>query len=235
MRTTARLLVLAIGCAATAGCGAVFLPEASERPTPALRTVEVVDAVTGEPITTADVAVAGVPYSSCLEPYPWATWGEAQSAESALRRLAPDTDPADVPEARPARHLGDGWFAVAPYEEWTWHQVLFPFGAPLGPVIHHTLQAHLVVSAPGYRTVWVSDPRMGSAAEPPPIRYEFGPSAPAQPGPRVRLTEAGLQVALPPRSLPTRGPAWRWDRPAEPADETSSAEDGDAKTEDADG
>jgi hypothetical protein len=222
MRTTASLLLTAVACTA-AGCGAVLVPEVTPRPVPALRTVEVVDAVTGEPVTLADVRLARVPYADYLEPHPWATWGEAQSPESALKRLAPGTDPADVPQSRPARHLGDGWFEIAPQDEWTWHQVVFPFGAPEGAVMHHTRQAHLLVSAPGYRTVWVSDPRAASEeAGParPDVRYEFAPAEPSQPGPRVRLTEAGLQVALQPRSLPTLGPQWQWDGEGRKAEES---------------
>jgi len=228
------LLVLTVGWSATAGCGAVFLPEASERPAPALRTVEVVDAVSGEPVTTADIVVVGVPWDDPRCPPPWIGWGVAPSAESAIRRLTPDTDPADVPRSRPSRHLGQGRYEVAPQQAWLWQQVVWPLGEEDKPVIHHGRQAHLVVSAPEYRTVWVSDPWTASPDERPPVRYEFGPSKPAQPGPRVRLTEAGLQVALPPRSLPTRGPAWRWDRPTEPADETPPPADDREKTEDTD-
>jgi len=214
--TTATLLALVLGCQATAGCGLLFLPEVTERPAPALRTVEVVDAVTGDPVTTADLLLARVPWANYMRPYPWVTWGVAQSADGAIRRLAPQADPADVPRSRPARHLGRGWFEIEPHDQWVWHQVVFPFGLPLGPVIHHTRQAHLVVSAPGYRTVWVSDPWRVPAETPPAVRFEFGPAAPAQPGPRVRLTEAGLRMALPPRSLPTRSPRWRRDRPKAP-------------------
>ena len=194
------------------------MPEVIERPAPALRTVEVVDAVTGEPVTTADLLLVRVPWSNYLRPHPWMTWGVAQSAESAIRRLAPKTDPADVPRSRPARHLGRGWFQIEPHEQEVWHQVVFPFGLLKGPVLCHTRQANLVVSAPGYRTVWVSDPWRASAEDPPAVRFEFGPAEPAQPGPRVRLTEAGLRVALPPRSLPTRAPRWRRDRPGQGPD-----------------
>ncbi|MFO8013728.1 MAG: hypothetical protein R6X20_10540 [Phycisphaerae bacterium] len=232
------ILLLAIGCTAAAGCGAVLVPEVTQRPAPALRTVEVVDAVTGEPVTLADVRVARVPWSDYLQPHPWATWGEAQSPESALRRLAPGTDPADVPQSRPGRHLGDGWFAVPPYEEWAWHQVVFPFGGPQGAVVHHTRQAHLVVSAPGYRTVWVSEPWVeAEEARParPDVRYEFAPAEPSEPGPRVRLTEAGLQVALPPRSLPTRGPQWRWHGPGQPSEAPPASEKEQAQKDEQEG
>jgi len=234
MRKTASLLMPALGCAATAGCGLLFVPEVAERPAPALRTVEVVDAVTSEPVMTADLLLARVPWSDYLRPLPWMTWGVAQSAEGAIQRLAPGTDPADVPRSRPVRHLGLGWFEIAPHDECSWQQVVFPFGAPLGPVMYHTHQAHLVVSAPGYRTVWVSDPWMASANDRPPVRFEFGPAAPAQPGPGVRLTEAGLHIALPPRSLPTRAPRWRRDGPEAPPEEPARASDAKAQ-EGADG
>ena len=221
-------LLLALACGTTAGCGLLFVPEAAERPAPALRTVEVVDAVTGEPVTTADIVLARVPWSNYMRPHPWAWWGVAQSADGAVRRLAPDTDPADVPRSRPARHLGRGWFEIAPHEEWTWQQVLFPFGVPLGFVMYHTRQAHLVVSAPGYRAVWVSDPWMEAADDLPVVRFEFGPAEPAQPGPSVRANEAGLRVALPPRSLPTRAPRWQWDRPGQRPDTAPPGPDGTA-------
>ncbi len=204
------LLALALGCAVTGGCGLLFLPEVTERPAAALRTVEVVDAVTGEAVPAAEIRLARIPWSNDMRPRPWVRWGVAQSAEGAVRRLAPKTDPADVPQTQPARHLGEGRFAIAPHPQWLWHQVLFPFGSPPDYGPYYTQQAHLVVSAPGYRAVWVSDPWLEPSEEgPPPVRYEFGPAEPAQPGPRVRLTEAGLRIALPPRSLPTRSPAWR--------------------------
>lgn len=225
------LVLLPVLACVMAGCGAVFVPEVAERPAPPLRTVEVVDAVTGEAVTTAEVRIARVPYAKPLEPQPWATWGEAQSPESALKRLAPGTDPADVPQSRPARHLGDGWFEVRAQPAWTWQQVVWPLAGSEEPVVYHARWPHLVVSAPGYRTVWVADPRTKPDAGRPAVRYEFGPARPPEPGPSVRLTEAGLQVALPPRSLPTLGPQWRWDGPGRPAE----APQADAEAEDEEG
>jgi len=221
MRTIATLTAaaVALACLPAGGCGLLFLPAISERPAEPLRTLTVVDAVTAEPVPDVEVALVRLPWADDRPPHPWATWGVAQSEASAVRRLAPKSDPADLPRSRPARPLGSGRYVIRPHGQWTWYQVLFPFGTPYGPVVYHTRQAHLLVSAPGYRTVWVSDPWVEPSEDQPlAIRYEFGPAEPAQPGPSVRLAEDGLRIALPPRSLPTRSPTWRRTGPKTPTE-----------------
>ena len=212
--------IMALVCLSVcaSGCGLVFVPSVTSLPAPPLRKRVVADAVTGKPVDTAEVTLLRIPWSNYTWPYPWSIWGAAPSEKSAVHRLTRGVKERDIRLSKPAKALGDGRFEIEPHTQWQCAQVMFPFGMPLGFVIHHTRQCYLIVSAPQYKTVWVSDCRAQAPGDAIPIRYEFGTAEPPQPGPSVKMVEQGLHIALPPGTLPTMEPTLRPGRPPPPPD-----------------
>ena len=134
------------------GCGLIAIPYRTSFPEASFATIKIVDAETGEPIENGQVAYSLAKFTNFVPP--------SNYAKCSLTDLAPRKVPTAKEEAKSywgGEETAQGTFQLLRKKRWSWYQFTFPIGFPVGAGIYHTYDGLLLVSAPGYRTMVISD------------------------------------------------------------------------------
>jgi hypothetical protein len=140
-----RIACLAALVAIFTGCGLVAYPNRVQLPAAHYQMVSVRDAVSGLPLTNAVIRFEGRYFKNWARLVPPIT-------------ACPALNPTNLMAPRlvlVARQRTPGDYAFEPVRRYEWSQVLFPFGLPLGGVMHHYYDHSIIAQCPGYRAVFV--------------------------------------------------------------------------------
>jgi hypothetical protein len=135
------------------GCGLLFVPYATTLPPEPVRRMSVRASQTREVLPEARVSIILYKHDNWMKPY--GRWGVSDSLhyeDEELERLA-----RYACEQWEADRREDGAFEIAPRTKCSWAQVWLPLPPVLGPVLYYTYEAEIIVSAPGYDTLWFTD------------------------------------------------------------------------------
>jgi len=159
MRIPATLLVALL--TTLCGCGLLHVPYAVTLPSKSLRCVHVLDHKTREPVADAYVSFHVTKWHNWMK-QPLPSW---IACEDPLQEGsgAPCDQESDRVASWEAVRDKDGSFSVRPRTFCAWVSVWFPLPCPLGWFLYYTYDGVLEVSAPGYRTLWISDSGVGHA------------------------------------------------------------------------
>ena len=179
------------------GCGLLHVPYAVTLPSKPLRSVYVLDRETGQPVADTHVWLRVTRWENWMEPMsPWITCEGPVEDTSAMM----DNERNECMVSWEAVRREDGRWEVAPRTFCGWVCVWCPLPPVLGCFLYYTYDGVLEVSAPGYRTLWISDSAVVRA-----IKWGKGADEAARrPGEGgIALRDSALVVYLARRSAPS--------------------------------
>ena len=143
-------------CSFLFGCGILATPSIVTIPNKSLQNVIVVDQETKQPLSGAEVTCQMYEYKNWIKPAPF--WGVTSPTNKSQVRVA-ESQNQEV-WSWDAKPQGQGIFFIEPKKKIGWTQIWFPIPWPVGWFLYRTYDGRISASAPGYDTVWISNPVM---------------------------------------------------------------------------
>ncbi len=137
----------------TCGCGLLRIPYSTTIPREPLRRVCVRAYESREPVRDAKVAMILYKHDNWMEPV--GCWGITESSEDVAGAAGILTE--QKRETWQAEGIGDGIVEIAPRTNCSWLIVWLPLTPVLGPWAYNTYDGVIVASAPGWKTIWLTD------------------------------------------------------------------------------
>ncbi len=185
------------------GCSLIYIPYAVQYPHRQMRQISIRDAQTNAPVSKATVAYELHKWGNYILPPPhWGISNHGPEKDNTCCLEWPHFgQPCPAIAKWQATRKCDGFYTLEPHTRWNRYEFISPIPIALGCGIHHTHKGLLVIKAPGYKTLWVTDAPSFRYSRYPQGWFWGGEDPPD--GARIEVQKSGIRVFLPPTKATT--------------------------------